>query len=93
MRANENVNFSNISATTAAFVLRGGNYLVEIVATWGGGSVTLQRMAMDGSTYLQVLTPFTANAVQLSNLPSGTYKFAVTTAAAVYAEIARIPAE
>jgi hypothetical protein len=39
----EKFSYSNISATPASFILRGGNYGVTAKATWGGGSVTLQR--------------------------------------------------
>ena len=46
--------FSNISATTAAFPLKGGTYGVAVQATFGGGSVKLQIQAADGSTYLSV---------------------------------------
>ena len=92
MRAYENINFSNISATTANFTLRGGNYLVEIIAgSWG--TVTLNRLAMDGSTWVACLTAFAANGIQLANLPPGTYQLAVSGATGVYAEIARIPGE
>src|ERR1039458_5148545 len=47
----ENFPFKNISATPAAFTLRGGNYGLTCHATWGGGSITLQRLSPDGSTY------------------------------------------
>ena len=51
----ENVQFSNISATTAAFELRGGVYTIDALFT-GAGSVTLQRLGPDGSTYLTAAT-------------------------------------
>ena len=41
---NENYYFSNISATPTSFNLKGGLYGVVASATWGGGSVTLQRL-------------------------------------------------
>ena len=37
----ESFSFSNISASTAAFTLRGGNYGLTCHATWGGGNVAL----------------------------------------------------
>ena len=52
--------FTNISATTAAFTLPAGNYGVTVTATFGGGSVTLQRLAADASTYVTCLTALTA---------------------------------
>lgn len=83
----EKQEFSNISATTAAFTLRGGNYGVTAKATWGGGSVTLQRLSMDGTTYVTVLTAFAADGYASVNLPSGTYRLTVATATAIYVDI------
>ena len=60
-RALDGQSFSNISATTAAFNLDGGQYGVNYIATWGGGSVTLEQLAADGSTYVPVVAGFTAN--------------------------------
>lgn len=82
--------FSNISATSAAFTLRGGQYALTVSATFGGGSVTLTRLAADNSTYVTCLTAFTAAGYATVNLPSGTYKLAVVTAAAVYADITAV---
>ena len=83
----ENVVFTNKSATPASFTLRGGNYSIEAVATWGGGSVTLNRLAADGATYVSTGISFTANGYQNVNLPSGTYQVAIATATAVYVDI------
>ena len=82
--------FSNISATTSAFSLPAGNYGVTVTATFGGGSVTLQRLAADASTYVTCLTAFTAAGYATVLLPAGTYKFAVATATGVYVDIAAI---
>lgn len=82
--------FSNISATPTAFTLRGGQYGVTVSATFGGGSVTLQRLAADASTYVTCLTAFTAAGYASVNLPSGTYKLTIATATAVYADIVAI---
>jgi microcystin-dependent protein len=78
--------FANISATTAAFTLLGGRYGIEVVATFGGGSVKLQRLSNDGSTYVDVST-YSANTYETLDLPNGTYKLTVATASAIYAEI------
>jgi hypothetical protein len=86
----ENNVFSNISATTASFILRGGNYGMTVTATFGGGNVALQRLAPDGSTYVTVITAFTAAGYASANLPNGTYRVAVTTATAVYADVVSI---
>jgi hypothetical protein len=86
----ENKKFSNISATPAAFTLRGGQYGVTVHATWGGGSVTLQRLAVDGATYVTCLTAFTADGYASVNLPSGTYQLGVATATGVYVDLVAI---
>ena len=95
MRALDSQKFSNISATTAAFTLQGGQYGVSAVATFGGGSVKLQKLLADGSTYQSVSTgtDFTAAGYATVYLPYGTYKFTIATASAVYAEVARIPTD
>jgi hypothetical protein len=81
------VSFVNISATPAPFVLHGGNYGVTIHATFSGGSVTLQRLATDGVTFVNVITPLTADGYVSADLPSGTYRLAITTATAVFCDI------
>jgi hypothetical protein len=86
----ERVVYSNISATPAEFKLRGGCYGVMANATWGGGSATLQRLSADGSTYVTVLTAFSADGYAPVNLPSGTYRFLVATATVLYVEICGI---
>lgn len=83
----ENVVFKNIAATPASFVLRGGNYGVTTHATWGGGSLTLQRLSPDGSTYVTVLTAFSADGYQNVNLPSGTYQLLLATATGLYVDV------
>lgn len=83
--------FSNLSATpTTPFTLRGGAYGVTVHATWGGGSVTLQRLAADGSTYVTVLDAFTADGYASVNLPGGTYQLTIATATGVYADVTSI---
>ena len=42
--------FSNISAPTAAFTLKGGYYFLACVATFGGGNVELQVLGPDVGT-------------------------------------------
>lgn len=82
--------YSNISATTAAFTLAAGNYGVTVTATFGGGNVTLQRLAADASTWVTCLTAFTAAGYATVLLPSGSYRFSITTATGVYVDIAAI---
>jgi len=85
--------FSNISASTAGFKLKGGAYGVTAVATFGGGSVKLQRLALDNSTFVSMSssTDFTAAGGALVNLPPGTYRFTIATATAVFAEVQGVP--
>ena len=81
---------SNASANSSAFTLRGGQYGVTVNATFGGGSVTLQRLSHDGSTWVTVLTAFTAAGYGSVNLPAGTYRVTIATATAVYVDITSI---
>jgi hypothetical protein len=86
-RLNEALTFSNIAATTAAFTLAAGNYGVTVHATFGGGSVTLQRLSADATTYITCLTAFTADGYASVSLPSGSYRLTVATATGIYADI------
>jgi hypothetical protein len=87
--------FSNISATTAAFPLKGGTaYGVTCQGNFGGGLVKLQVQAADGSTYLSVAsaTDFTSNGYASVSLPPGLYRWTVAGGAtAIYCAVARIP--
>jgi hypothetical protein len=82
--------FKNISATTAAFILRGGNYGLTCHATFGGGNIALQRLSPDGSTFVTVITALTADGYASANLPSGSYQIAITTATAVYCDVTAV---
>lgn len=75
--SSESVKFANISTNTASFPLQGGLYGVYVVATFGGGSVTLQMLAPDQATWFPALAAFTANGYATAQLPSGTYQVAV----------------
>jgi hypothetical protein len=87
----EVVSFSNIAATTAAFTLRGGKYLVSANAT-GAGSMGLSMLSPDGVTFNAVHTPFAAvTGFAVADLPPGSYKFVIATFTAVYASICRVP--
>lgn len=86
----EKVSYSNISATPATFKLRGGCYGVTVNATWGVGSLTLQRLSVDGTTFVTVMTAFTADGFQSANLPGGTYKLLLATATALYVDVTSI---
>ena len=85
--------FSNISATTAAFTLNGGYYMVAAVATFGGGNVELQMLGPDQSTWLSAPTALKLSAAGTiaGYLPPGQYKFTIATATAVYCSVAGVP--
>lgn len=87
----DGISFSNIAATTTAFALRGGMYGVTAKASWGGGSATVQRLAVDGTSYVTCLTAITADGFSTAYLPAGTYKVAIATATAAYIDIVEIP--
>lgn len=73
----EAVSFSNIGVTTAAFALkRGGKYCVDCIASTYG-TVTLQRLGPDASTYLTALTAFSSNGTANADLPPGQYRVAL----------------
>lgn len=63
-------------------------------ATLGGGgtagSITLQRLAPDGSTYVTCAPAFTANDYKSAYLPSGTYQLTISVASAIYADLVGI---
>lgn len=81
--------FSNIAATTASFTVRGGLYGMSVHAgAWG--TVTLQRLAADGVTWVTVLTAFTADGYAPQYLISGTYQILIASATGVYVEVVSI---
>lgn len=84
--------FKNTATSTGPFDLEPGQYACTVVATFGGGSVKLQRLSSDGTTYVSVDsgTDFTANGAANVNLCFGTYRFTVATATAVYADISPV---
>lgn len=85
--------FTNISATTATFQLLGGYYCLDAHGTWGGGSIQLNRLAADGSTWIAAGNPITADGAINYLLPPGRYQIAVTTATALYIQLGRIPVQ
>jgi hypothetical protein len=87
------VSFSNIAATTAAFTLAGGYFMIAVVATFGGGNVELQALGPDQSTWLSLPTALklSANGMIAGYLPPGQYRFTITTATGVYCSAAGVP--
>ncbi len=82
----------NGSGTGAAVQWPGGKGLFDVIATFGGGSVALQYLGANGSTYK---TPtngsLTANGEFIFELPPGPIRALATTATAVYARASRVP--
>jgi len=79
------------AGTIGPFTLRGGSYWIETAGT-GTGTVDLQKLGPDGSTYTARITQITATAGQQTiSLPPGTYRWVVVTFTANYLEITRIP--
>lgn len=95
MRAIDVYNADNIAATTAAFPLAGGAYWFEVAATFGGGTVKLQKLGPDDVTWFDVGTTTTLTAAGGASvaLPQGSYRVNIATATAVYASVVRIPGE
>lgn len=82
---------TNISASTGAFTLKGGQYSCDYIATWNSGSVTLEKLALDGTTFVAVAVAWSANGSSLLDLPEGTYKLVFGgSPSAVYVNICRI---
>jgi hypothetical protein len=71
----------------------GGKYMLAATATWNAGNVTLQTLAPDGSTWVPAASALTADGSTTPYLPPGQYRFAITSATAVYVSIARVPSE
>lgn len=94
MRAYEGFSASNISVTTASFILKFGGIFVMTTQGQGFGSVTLQILGGDGVTWITAATAVTANGMSGPlSLPAGTYRFAISNATAVYVNLNRVPGE
>jgi hypothetical protein len=87
----ESRQFAGISATTGAFTLKGGRYSLVVTATFGGGNVQLQTLALDGSTWITLGSAITAAGNQTYDLPPASYRLGITTATAVYASLTNVP--
>ena len=82
--------FTNIGSTTASFDLLGGLYGADYVGTIG--SVVLQRLAADGSTWLGAAATVTAASyVAPMYLSGGTYRYSLsTTTSSTYVNLSRL---
>jgi len=84
----------NGSADSDDFIWPGGEGVFDAIATWGGGSVSLEYLGADGSTWVAAgpYTTLTANGGGVFTLGEGTkIRANVTTATAVYARARRAP--
>lgn len=81
---------TNGSATSAGVVWGGGRGQLTAVATFGGGSVGLDYLGPDGTTWLAAVTALTANGMVQFLLPPGQIRVSVATATAVYANVDRL---
>lgn len=93
MRAQEAFQSSNITATTSAFLLSGGQYRFSVVATFNAGSVGFEQLGPDGSTWLAVIAALTANGGSTFQLAPGQYRFSVSLATGVFVQVVRIPGD
>lgn len=81
---------NNSNATGAGAPWSAGRGLFSVVANFsGGGSVQLQYMGPNGSTWLDVGAALTANGLQTFALPQGLIRAVVVTATAVFAAAER----
>lgn len=72
-------------------LLMGGKYYVEARAT-GTGTIDLQRLSADGTTWTAQITQITTTAgKQTLDLPPGKYRWVTATFTAAYLEIQQIP--
>ena len=96
--------FSNIAATTAAFRIQGGRYVVSgVAASVTTNSMGLQALEPDGSTWNFVNQSGGTTAASIGtsassqswwmtvDLPPGQYRVFMNTATGVYAALAAIP--
>lgn len=97
MRATDTLKTQNASVTTAGQTLYGGKYAMVIIATYGGGTVKLQYLGPDGTTWLDVGTSTTFTAAPAGiitvDLPPGQYRLNIATSTGVYVTLCRVPVE
>jgi hypothetical protein len=85
--------FAGIAATTAAFNLKGGKYAVLMIATGGAGTMGLQALMPDGTTWQPLFTAFATTTGGFANVdvPPGSYRFQVTGFTGVSAIVNGVP--
>lgn len=95
MRAHESFTHSSQTGTSSDnFSLQGGAYVLDAVANFNSGTITLQRLGPDGATFITAATALSANGTSGSiALPPGVYKLLVASTTALSVSVIRIPAE
>jgi hypothetical protein len=68
--------FSNIATTSAAFDLKGGLYVIKVKASTYG-TVTLQVLGPDGTTWLNALTAISADGTAAGYLAPDNYRILI----------------
>lgn len=95
MPASDALQAINASADVQG-VLKGGRYVLSVHATFGGGNVQVQMLALDGTTWVTPMNiagsanNLTGDGSQTMDLSPGTYRIHIVTATAVYAAVARV---
>lgn len=89
----DGMSFTGAASTDAlTFGLLGGNYAFSFAAaSWGGGSIVLNQLQFDGSTYVAATDTYTANGSVVLALPPGRFKIVITTTTGVMGSVSRIP--
>lgn len=95
MRAQDGFSYTSPTATNSGtFQLQGGAYVMDAVAAWNSGSITLQRLGPDGSTYITAATALSADGTSGGLvLAAGTYRLLVASASALSVSVMRVPGE
>jgi hypothetical protein len=92
MHGTEKIEVLNASATGDAQTLLGGRYMLIATATWNSsGTVGVEALAPDGSTWVPVGNALTEDGVAVYDLGPGQYRIAIETATAVYAALTSLP--
>ena len=76
---------SNGSATSGDFLWPGGRGAFVVNATFGIGSVTLQMLGPNGTTYVNAAAALTADGMVAFELPQCRIRAFVASATAIYA--------
>ena len=88
----DGISFEDQSADIGPFQLLGGKYLLAATASWNAGSLALQALMPDASSYVAITNgSLSADGTLSLDLPAGSYRLAVTSATAAQGSLSRIP--